>query len=101
MTQNKKRTMPSRQTMNITIKRLVKKALKDKPKYRPSKGYKFLENVKPGTKVITHGKMQRALILEHTPSSTTVIVYDVKFTDFRDYYLGKHRGGGKTEVKEI
>ena len=101
MTQNKKRTMPSRQTMNTTIKRLVKKALKDKPKYRPSKGYKFLENVKPGTKVITHGKMQRALILEHTPSSTTVIVYDVEFTDFRDYYLGKHRWGGKTEVKEI
>ena len=45
--------------------------------------------------------MQRALILEHTPSSTTVIVYDVELTDYRDYYLGKHRWGGKTEVKEI
>ena len=98
MTRNKKRTMPSRQTMNTTIKRLVKKALKDKPKHKPSKGYKFLENVKPGTKVITHGKMQKALILEHTPSSSTVIVYDIAFTD---YYLGKHRWGGKTEVKEI
>ena len=101
MTQKKKRTMPSRQTMNTTIKRLVKKALKDKPTYKPSKGYKFLENVKPGTKVITHGKMQKALILEQTPSSSTVIVYDVAFTDFKDYYLGKHRWGGKTEVKEI
>ena len=101
MTQKKKRTMPSRQTINTTIKRLVEKALKDKPKYRPPRGYKFLENVNPGTKVITHSKMQRALVLGQTPSSTTVIVYDVAFSDFKDYYLGKHRWGGKTEVKEI
>jgi len=87
--------------MNTTIKQLVKKALKNKPKFKPARGYKFLENIKPGTKVITHGKAQKALVLDHTPSSTTVIVYDVTFLDFKDYYLGKHRWGGKTEVKEI
>ena len=93
--------MPSRQTMNTTIEQLVKKALKNKPKFKASKGCKFLENVKPGTKIITQDKAQKALVLEHTPSSTTVIVYEVTFLDFKDYYLGKHRWGGKTEVKEI
>lgn len=101
MTRKKKLTMPSRQTMNTTIKRLVKKALKDKPKYKAAKGYKFLENVKPGTKIITQGKTQKALVLMHTQSSSTVIVYDVIFKDYKDYYLGKHQWGGKTEVKEI
>ena len=93
--------MPSRRTMNTTIRRLVKKALKDRPKYKVAKGYKFLEDVKPGTKIATQGKTQKALVLEHTQSSSTVIVYDVTFKEFKDYYLGKHQWGGKTEVKEI
>ena len=93
--------MPSHQMMNTTIKRLVRKALKNRPKYKVAKGYKFLENVKPGTKIITQGKTQKALVLQHTQSSSTVIVYDVTFKDFKDYYLGKHQWSGKTEVKEI
>ena len=101
MTKKKKRIMPSHQTMNTTIRRLVRKALKNRPKYKVAKGYKFLENVKPGTKIITQGKTQKALVLQHTQSSSTVIVYDVTFKDFKDYYLGKHQWGGKTEVKEI
>ena len=101
MTRKKKLIMPSRQTMNTTIKQLVKKALKDKPKFKPARGHKFLENVKPGTKITTYGKTQKALVLDHTPSSSTVIVYDVTFSKFKDYYLGKHQWGGKTEVKEI
>ena len=87
--------------MNTTIKQLVKKALKDKQKFKPVKGHKFLEDVSPGTKIITYGKTQKALVLGHTPSSSTVIVYDVTFSKFKDYYLGKHQWGGKTEVKEI
>ena len=101
MTRKKKLTMPSRQKMNTTIKQLVKKALKDKQKFKPARGYKFLENVNPGTKIITRSKSQKALVLDHTPSSSTVIVYDVTFKEFKDYYLGKHQWGGKTEVKEI
>ena len=101
MTRKKKLTMPSRQKMNTTIKQLVKKALKDKQKFKPARGHKFLENVSPGTKIITRSKSQKALVLDHTPSSSTVIVYDVTFKDYKDYYLGKHQWGGKTEVKEI
>ena len=101
MTKKKKRIMPSHQTMNTTIRQLVRKALKNRPKYKVAKGYKFLENVKPGTKIITQGKTQKALVLQHTQSSSTVIVYDVTFKEFKDYYLGKHQWGGKTEVKEI
>jgi hypothetical protein len=87
--------------MNTTIKQLVKKALKDKPKFKPARGYKFLEDINPGTKIITHNKTQKALVLHHTQSSSTVIVYDVTFSEYKDYYLGKHQWGGKTEVKEI
>ena len=98
----KKRTMPSRNVMNSTIKKLVTKALKDKPKFKPAKGYKYIKNVNPGTKVETQSKMQKALVLEHQSGSTTVVVYDVKEgTEFSNYYLGRGRWGNNTEVKEI
>lgn len=98
----KKRTMPSRNVMNAKIEKLVSKALKDKPKFGPAKGYKYIKNVNPGTKVTTQSKIQKALVLEHQSGSTTVVVYDVKEgTEFSNYYLGRGRWGNNTEVKEI
>ena len=84
------------------IKKLVSKALKDKPKFKPSKGFKYIKDVQPGIKVTTQSKFQKALVLEHQSGSTTVIVYDVQEgAEYKDYYLGRKRWANKTEVKEI
>jgi hypothetical protein len=98
----KKRTMPTRNVMNAKIKKLVDKALKNKPKFKPAKGYKYIKDVNPGIKVTTQSEMLKALVLEHQTGSTTVIVYEVKEgTDYNKYYLGRNRWGNDTEVKEI
>ena len=98
----KKRTMPKRNVLNARIKKIVAKAFKDKPKFKPAKGYKYIKDINPGTKVVTQSEIQKALVLEHQSGSTTVIVYDVKSgTEYSKYYLGRHRWGNNTEVKEI
>ena len=94
--------MPSRNVIDAKIKKIVSKALKDKPKFAPAKGYKYIKNVEPGTKVITQSNTLKALVLEHQSGSTTVVVYDVKEgTEYSNYYLGRNRWGNNTEVKEI
>jgi len=102
LTKRKKRIMPSRTAINAKIKRIVSKALKDKPKFGPAKGYKYIKDIEPGTKVTTQSNIQKALVLEHQSGSTTVIVYDVKEgTEYSGYYLGRNRWSNNTEVKKV
>ena len=50
------------QKKNTSIKSLVNKALKDAPKWKPSKGYKYLEDLAPGSGFKTASGMAGILI---------------------------------------
>ncbi len=84
-----------------TIKRLVKKALKDKPKHIPSKGYKFLSSLKPGDRWITSTGTQGILI--ECNANARVIIQKAPgiAEEDRSYYLGTKIISSTTEVKEI
>ena len=82
-------------------KRLLNKALKNSFKIKPSKGYKFLENLSPGAVFITSTKMKGVLL--ECETNAKVIIMEVPNTspEDRSYYLGKQIIGAKTEVKEV
>ena len=46
----------------LATKRLVAKALKDKPKWKPAKGYKYLEDLKEGSLFVTENGTRGVLI---------------------------------------
>ena len=77
------------------IKRLVKKALKDKPVYKPAKGYKFLKDLNIGSLFATESGMRGVLISCDT--NATIIVTKSYDND----QLGKKYISSNTEVKEI
>ena len=82
--------------------KLVAKALKDRPKHTPVKGYKYLENCKPGTIWTTQGGIKGVLVDCHT--NAKVIIFEVPpyiNPEDNNYYLGKHIIAAKTEVKVI
>ena len=83
----------------LTTKELVKRALKNKPKWKPSKGYVHLVTIKIGSLVETSSKT-RAVLLAKSPSSATVYVTEYKGNE-DSYYIGKHLWSLHTEVKEI
>ena len=64
----------------------------------PSNGYMFLEDVEIGQLVETQ-ELSRAIILNKSPSSITVLVTDCPLVQDKQYYIGKHIWAGKTEVK--
>ena len=73
----------------------MKKALRDKPKSRPAKGYKYLKDLKLGSVFITESGMRGVLIEYNT--NTKVIITECH--DNSD--LGKKIIAAETEVKEI
>tara|TARA_R100001244_G_scaffold17210_1_gene18359 strand:- start:880 stop:1179 length:300 start_codon:yes stop_codon:yes gene_type:complete len=77
------------------IKRLVKKALKDKPVYKPAKGYKFLKDLKIGSLFATESGMRGVLISCET--NATIIVTK----GYNNDQLGKKYISSNTEVTEI
>ena len=79
---------------------LATKALKKKPKWKPAKGYKYLEDLESGSMFMTNSGMKGVLIECYT--NAKVIIMDVNVhPDDKDYYLGKHIIAAKTEVKEL
>ena len=82
-----------------STKKLVSKALKNKPKWTASNGFKYLEDIEDGNLVVTQTGT-RAVLIKKTPSSASVIVTYTKGED-DSYYLGNHLWALKTEVKEI
>ena len=83
------------QKKNTSIKLLVKKALRDKPKWKPAKGYKYLKDLKLGSVFVTEGGIRGVLI----GCDTNAKVIITECCDNSD--LGKKIIAAKTEVKEI
>ena len=75
------------------IKNLAIKALKDKPEWKPTKGYKYLEELEPGTMFST-GSMN-GILLECYTNAKVIILESNSMT------LGKTIISAKTEVFEI
>ena len=96
MGRKKKQELTTQKSVTTAqIKRLVNKALKDKPKYRPAKGFKFLKDLKIGSLFATESGMRGVLISCET--NATIIVTKSYNSD----QLGKKYISSNTEVKEI
>jgi hypothetical protein len=77
------------------IKKLVTKALKDKPKWKPAKGYKYLKDLKAGSLFVT-GSGTRGVLIE-CDTNARVLITKCNNND----ELGRKIIAAKTEVKEI
>tara|TARA_R110000824_G_scaffold65022_1_gene169706 strand:- start:15654 stop:15908 length:255 start_codon:yes stop_codon:yes gene_type:complete len=75
------------------IKKLAEKALKDKPEWRPAKGYKYLKELEPGTMFST-GTITGVLLECHTNAKVIIVEGD-------NMPVGKTIIGADTEVFEI
>ena len=89
----KKKKQPRKK--KTSIKLLVKRALKNKPKWAPAKGYKYLGDLKLGSVFITEGGTRGVLI----GCDTNAKVIITECCDNSD--LGKKIIAAETEVKEI
>jgi len=83
--------------MKISTK--VKRALKNGFKTKPSKGYKYLKDIKVGSLFET-GFGTRGILLD-SGVNAKVIITQTEVKDYPEYYLGKKLISNKTEVKEI
>ena len=96
MERKKKQELTTQKSVTTAqIKRLVKKALKDKPVYKPAKGYKFLKDLKIGSLFATESGMRGVLISCET--NATIIVTK----GYNNDQLGKKYISSNTEVTEI
>ena len=96
MGRKKKQELTTQKSVTTAqIKRLVKKALKDKPVYKPAKGYKFLKDLKIGSLFATESGMRGVLISCET--NATIIVTK----GYNNDQLGKKYISSNKEVKEI
>ena len=99
MKKDLKKKKVSTQRKNISIKLLVKRALKNKPVWKPVPGYKYIEDVDIGELIITTFKTKAVLISKNT-GSASVIVTDCNICkEDKQSYLGKKIWSLKTEVK--
>ena len=80
-------------------KRLFKKALKDKPVFKASKGKKFLKDVEPGN--LVEVSFAKAVLIDANDSACSVLVTDYFGNDNTEYYTGQQRWASSTEVKVI
>ena len=96
MVRRKKQGQTTRRSLSDTqIKNLAKRALKNKPKYTPAKGYKFLKDLKVGSLFTTESGMRGVLISCET--NANIIVTESYNSD----QMGKKHISSHTEVKEI
>ena len=81
---------------------LAKTAVKNKPKWKPSPGYKYLKDIRIGELVETQSGT-RAVLLSVNDVSANVLVTSVDYIicENKSYYLGKHRWSSGTEVKLV
>ena len=81
--------------------RLATKALKNKPEWKPSKGYKYLKDIPVGKMFLTQSKLKGVLI--NCDVNAKVIIIDAPSInpEDRNFYLGKKIIAAHTEVKEI
>ena len=87
----------------ISTKKLVKKALKNGFKMKPSKGYVYLATIKSGEmfEVIDGTK---GIHIESNDCRSVVIVTEclsARTEEDKRYYLGKQNWAPKTEVRRI
>ena len=83
------------QKKNTSIKLLVRRALRNKPKWKPAKGYKYLKDLKLGSVFITESRIRGVLI----GCDTNAKVIITECYDNSD--LGTKIIAAETEVKEI
>ena len=86
---------------SISTKLLVKRALKNGPKWKPSQGNVYLESLNPGDSFSMNGT--EGILLESNSSAAKVLVLRsscVKDESDKNYYLGKQTWASKTEVKK-
>ena len=99
MTQ-KKHIKPRKAAKTVTIKALVKKALKNGFKAKPPPGKKYLKNLQVGS-VFTVGLLT-GILISTTPTAAKVLIIDSRHHESdNDYYLGKQSIGLESEVTEI
>jgi hypothetical protein len=82
--------------------KLAQRAMIDKPVWKPVKDFTYLKDVTVGELVNTNSGL-KAVVLEHTECASLVLVLnaDNHSNEDKQFYLGKHRWGNKTEVKII
>ena len=85
----------------LSSQALATKALKDSPKWKPAKGYKYLEDLNVGSLFKTQSGT-RGVLVKYIVDAV-VIITESPYTRTKDdsFYLGKIRVSSKTEVKEI
>ena len=83
------------------IKKLAEKALKDKPEWKPSKGYKYLKNIPVGSLFVTITGLRGILL--NCEINAKVLITDVPeiYDKSLSFSLGKTIISSDTEVKEI
>ena len=88
-------------TKTRNIAKLATKALKDKFRAKPAKGYKYIKDFIPGSIFQTQSGL-KGILIECTVNARVIIV-DAPSVQEEDvnYYLGKHIIGAETEVKEV
>ena len=85
----------------LATKRLVKKALKDKFKIKPSKGYKYLKDLKIGSLFEIDDGM-KGILINYTVNCKVIITDAPNINKKqRESYLGNQTIASTTEVKEI
>lgn len=86
-----------------STKELVRRALRNKPKWKPRKGYVYLATIKPeGMFRLSNGT--EGIHLESSGSSSKVIVVSCPHANSEEdkrYYLGMQKWSTYTEVKRI
>ena len=98
MTQ-KLHTKRQRTARSAKIKALVKKALKNGFKAKPSPGKKYLKNLETGD-VFKIGLLT-GILINTTPTAAKVLIIDSKHHESDDnYYLGKQSIGLESEIME-
>ena len=96
----KKHIKPRKAAKTVTIKALVKKALKNGFKAKPPPGKKYLKNLQVGS-VFTVGLLT-GILISTTPTAAKVLIIDSRHHESdNDYYLGKQSIGLESEVTEI
>lgn len=83
------------------IKKMSEKALKDKPEWKPAKGYKYIRDIEVGNLFETEFGM-RGILLECETNAKVLITHVVEHReDNLSMSMGKMIISATTEVKEL
>ena len=84
----------------VTTKVLVKRALKNGFKAKPSPGKKYLKDLEIGN--VFKINLVTGILIGITPTAAKVLIIDSKHHESdNDYYLGKQSIGLESEVMEV